>query len=89
MCESGRLAGEGFVGGNRHRFQSMIVGIRPMTSRKAEDETRLGAMQEAAEVGIADIEAGRFRVFGSAEELQEHLSALVAEVLESGVRSPD
>ena len=64
-------------------------GLRPMTSRKAEDETRLGAMREAAEVGIADIEAGRFRVFGSAEELQEHLSALVAEVLGSGVRSPD
>ena len=60
-----------------------------MEHREAKDEARLSALREAAEAGIADIEAGRFRVFDSARELQEHLSALAAEVLESGVRPPD
>ena len=58
-----------------------------MTSRKAKDEARLSALREAAEAGIADIEAGRFRVFDSAVELRQYLSAISAEALERGVPS--
>ena len=60
-----------------------------MEYREEEDELRLAALREAAEVGIADIEAGRSRVFESGAELQEYLSVLAAEVLESGARSAD
>ena len=60
-----------------------------MEHREEEDEFRLAALREAAEAGIADIEAGRSRVFESGAELREHLSVLAAEVLESGARSTD
>ena len=56
---------------------------------EAKDEARLSALREAAQVGIADIEAGRSRVFESGAELQEYLSVLTAEVLESGARPAD
>ena len=45
-----------------------------------EEEIRLNAMREAAEVGIADISAGRCRTFDTAESLGDHLSAISAEV---------
>jgi len=41
-----------------------------------EDEVRLQALREAADVGIADIEEGRFRTFGAPESLRGHLSQL-------------
>ena len=55
--------------------------------REVEDEFRLNAMREAAEAGIADIAAGRFRVFDSAEALGDGLSAVAAEVLDREARS--
>ena len=55
--------------------------------REVEDEFRLNAMREAAEAGIADIAAGRFRVFDSAEALRDGLSAVAAEVLDREARS--
>ncbi len=57
-----------------------------MVCREVEDEARLSALREAAEVGIADIEAGRFRVFETADELREYLSAIAAEVLADEAR---
>ena len=55
--------------------------------REVEDELRLSAVREAAEAGIADIAAGRFRVFDSAVALREGLSAIAAEVLDREARS--
>ena len=55
--------------------------------REAEDDVRLKALREAAEAGIADIAAGRSRVFDTAEELREYLSELAAETLDN--RAPD
>ena len=60
-----------------------------MPCRDVEDEARLTALRDAAEAGIADIEAGRFRVFDSAVELREYLSALAAEALDREARSAD
>ena len=58
-----------------------------MEHREAKGEARLSALREAVEAGIADIEAGRFRVFDSAVELRQYLSAIAAEALERGVPS--
>ena len=56
---------------------------------EAKDEARLSTLREAAEVGIADIEAGRSRVFESGAELQAYLSVLAAKALQSGARPAD
>ena len=45
--------------------------------RKVEDLAKLEALRSAAANGIDDIEAGRFQVFETAEDLREHLNALV------------
>ena len=49
--------------------------------RESEDAIRLKAMREAAEVGIADIAAGRFRTFDTTDSLRNHLSAIATEAL--------
>ena len=38
-------------------------------------------MREAAEVGIADISAGRYRTFDTADTLRDHLSDISAKAL--------
>ena len=45
------------------------------------DEARLQALREAADVGIADIEAGRFRTFDTPESLRRHLSQLAEDAI--------
>ncbi|MCY4383532.1 MAG: hypothetical protein OXE44_10330 [Nitrospinae bacterium] len=42
----------------------------------AEDEARLQALREAADVGFADIEEGRFQTIDAPESLRRHLSQL-------------
>jgi len=39
------------------------------------------ALREAVKVGIEDIEAGRFKDFHSAEDLDRHLTAIAKEAL--------
>jgi len=43
-------------------------------------EARLNALREAARLGIADIEAGRFVEFASPTELRQYLQALCDEL---------
>ena len=54
----------------------MREGLRLVERQKTGEEVRLKAMREAAEAGIADIAAGRFRTFDAADALEEHLSAV-------------
>ena len=77
------------VASGRYQNASEVVreGLRLIDRREAEDDIRLRALREAAEVGIADIAAGRYRVFDSAEGLREYLSELTADTLDSG--APD
>ncbi len=52
-------------------------------------EVRLRAMRDAVEAGIADIEAGRYRVFDTADALREGLAALADEAICGATPSED
>ena len=56
-------------------------GIRYLERQAEEDGARLQALREAADVGIADIEAGRFRTFDTKESLRRHLSHLAEDAV--------
>jgi antitoxin ParD1/3/4 len=71
------------VKSGRYQNASEVLreGLRLVERREAEDEARLLALREAAGVGIADIEAGRYRSFATPEALDEYIEALTEEVL--------
>jgi antitoxin ParD1/3/4 len=56
-------------------------GLRLVEHEEAEAKARLKALREAARVGIADVDAGRFRTFEAPPELSRHLGTLTDEVL--------
>ena len=43
------------------------------------DQNAIKLLREAANIGIADIEAGRFVTFDSDDEIDQHLAALLAD----------
>ncbi|WP_291934608.1 hypothetical protein [Limnohabitans sp.] len=43
---------------------------------QADDADRLAALRQAAQEGIADIDAGRFRAFVTKQELRKYLQAI-------------
>ena len=57
------------------------MGLRLVERRESEEKVGLKAMRAATEAGIADIAAGRFRTFDTADGLRDHLSAMSAEAL--------
>ena len=63
--------------------QDYHVEIDVYKRQELEDEMRLSALREAAKMGIAEIDAGAFRSFESADALGLHLTALTAEVISS------
>ena len=73
------------VSSGRYQNASEVMreGLRMVERRESENDIRLRAMREAANAGIADITAGRFRTFDSADALDEHLSGLSQETLAS------
>ena len=61
--------------------EGLREGLRMIERREAEDSTRLAALQEAARIGITDIEAGRFQTFATTEALGQHLAGLAADAI--------
>jgi antitoxin ParD1/3/4 len=74
---------EQLVTSGRYQNASEVLreGLRLVERRESEDEMRLSALSDAAKIGIADIEAGNFRSFDSADVLGEHLATLTSEVI--------
>lgn len=69
---------EQLVTTGRYQNASEVLreGLRLVERREAEDELRLAALRQAARIGIADIDAGAYRSFDSADELGRHLATL-------------
>ncbi len=74
---------ERLVATGRYQNASEVLreGLRLVENRHAEDKARLKALRDAARVGIADISAGRFRSFESAEKLEDHLTVIAGEAI--------
>ena len=67
---------EKLVSTGRYQNASEVLreGLRLIEDREAQDNARLRALRKAARVGIADIDAGRFRSFDSPAALSRHLT---------------
>ncbi len=74
---------EQLVASGRYQNASEVLreGLRLVEQREAEDTCRLELLRSAVKVGIADIEAGRFKTFDSTESLRIHLKTLTAKAI--------
>ena len=54
----------------------MREGLRLVGDKEEDAKTRLKALREAARIGIADIESGRYRTFDRAADLSRHLGTV-------------
>jgi antitoxin ParD1/3/4 len=71
------------VTSGRYQNASEVLreGLRMIERRESDDAMRLEALRQAANIGIADTEAGRFQSFETPEALRAHLAALTEEAL--------
>jgi antitoxin ParD1/3/4 len=56
-------------------------GLRLIEERAKEHKAKLKALRDAVQIGIDDMEAGRYRTFKSSEELRQFLRELTDEVI--------
>lgn len=69
---------ERLVTSGRYQNASEVLrdGLRLLQSRDREEGARLEALRRAAEIGVADIEAGHFSTFDAPADLDRHLAAI-------------
>lgn len=74
------------VSSGRYQNASEVLrdGLRLIERQDAEHKTRLKALREAAKVGVADAEAGRFKTFESATSLRKHLDSVANDAIAAG-----
>ena len=74
---------EQLVTSGRYQNASEVLreGLRLVEQREVEDASRLEALRSAVQVGIDDIQAGRFKVFDSKESLRTYLKMLTAKAI--------
>ena len=74
---------EALVSSGRYQNASEVLreGIRLIEKQEAEDKARIEALREAAQLGIADMESGRFKVFEKQAPLHKHLAALTEDAI--------
>ncbi|OFZ97317.1 MAG: CopG family transcriptional regulator [Betaproteobacteria bacterium RIFCSPLOWO2_02_FULL_62_17] len=74
---------EKLVSTGRYQNASEVLrdGLRLIEDREAEDRARLHALREAARIGIADSDAGRFCSFESRVALNHHLTAIADQAI--------
>ena len=73
---------EQLVQSGRYQNASEVLreGLRMVEQRDTEDAYRLAALRKAAQEGIADIDAGRFKTFESKQDLRDHMQGIAAKV---------
>jgi antitoxin ParD1/3/4 len=76
---------ERLVSSGRYQNASEVLRerLRLVEDQEAEGKARIKALRDATRIGIADIEAGRYRTFDSPAELNRHLGTLRDNVLSS------
>ena len=76
---------ERLVASGRYQNASEVLreGLRMIERRDADEQARLEALRAAVQVGIDDIEAGRYRDFESFEEMERFLIARTDALLAS------
>jgi antitoxin ParD1/3/4 len=74
---------ERLVGSGRYQNASEVLrdGLRLVQQREAEDEARLEALRQAANVGLAAFAEGHYRSFADGEALRDHLATRTGKVL--------
>ncbi len=74
---------ERLVASGRYQNASEVLreGLRLIEGREAEDKARIKALRAAGRIGVADIDAGRFRNFESPGALDRHLTAIANEAI--------
>jgi antitoxin ParD1/3/4 len=76
---------EKLVKSGRYQNASEVLreGLRLIERREAREDARLNALREAAGVGFADLDRGRFVDFDSFDDLEDHLTRVTEDVLAS------
>jgi antitoxin ParD1/3/4 len=74
---------ERLVTSGRYQNVSEVLreGLRMIESREVEDRVRLKALRDAANAGVADIEAGRFASFDTVEAVQSYFKGATDKAL--------
>ena len=67
-------------GRNQNASEVLRDGLSLGERRESEHEMCLHALREAAQIGIADMEAGNFWSFESAAKLEHHMDMLATDV---------
>lgn len=79
---------EALVESGRYQNASEVLrdGLRLVEQREAADATRLAALREAVDTGIAALERGEFKEFETIEDLEVYLNGLSERII-SNVRA--
>lgn len=74
---------ERLVSSGRYQNASEVLreGIRLIEARDADEQARLEALRAAVQVGIDDIEAGRYQTFKNRDELRRYLKKFSSDIL--------
>ena len=74
---------ERLVKSGRYQNASEVLrdGLRLVEQREKEDQAKLRALREAVQVGIDEMEAGRYTTLTTPEEIDAHISRLTERAL--------
>jgi antitoxin ParD1/3/4 len=75
---------ESLVRSGRYQNASEVLreGLRLVEDREAREAAKLDALRQAVQIGIEDIEAGRYSEFGSADDVADHLHRMADRILD-------